>query len=157
MIRAAILILLATPVTAQEIVFDPALVTQCYTNGEGTEPDCIGAASGLCQKRTEGGYSTLGMADCTNRETEEWDRLLNEEYGLLRDQLDEIDDGTGIDRSDALRDAQRAWIAYRDAECGLRYALWQGGTIRTTIGTACHLGFTAKRTLELRGMRLEGY
>ena len=27
-------------------------------------------------------------------------------------------------RAKALRDAQRAWIRFRDAECGLAYAVW---------------------------------
>jgi uncharacterized protein YecT (DUF1311 family) len=58
-----------------------------------------------------------------------------------------------MDRSDALRDAQRAWIAFRDADCAARYAMWQDGTIRTIVGANCHLTMTAQRTIELRDMR----
>ncbi|MGB3408449.1 MAG: lysozyme inhibitor LprI family protein [Jannaschia sp.] len=138
---------------AQDILFDPAPVAKCFAQAEEPRPGCIGDASALCQERTEGGTSTYGMVECSARETREWDRLLNVEYQALRTRLEAEDDGEGIDRSDALRDAQRAWIAYRDTECTLQYALYQEGTIRSIVGAGCVLGFTATRTLELRAMR----
>lgn len=48
--------------------------------------------------------------------------------------------------------AQDAWSAYRDAECGLRYAYWIEGSIRTIIAASCHLEKTAARTHELRSL-----
>lgn len=163
MIRALCLCLLAAPAAAQTSV-DAAAVKACFSNGTGPGADCIGAASELCMERTEGGFSTLGMAECVAAETGVWDRLLNETYQILRADLDEADaqaggraGDQGVDRSDALRDAQRAWIAYRDAECLLRWAQFQDGTIRTTVAAACHLDFTARRAFELRDMgRMEG-
>ncbi|KIT17430.1 lysozyme inhibitor LprI family protein [Jannaschia aquimarina] len=151
------LALMAAPSAAQEIVFDPSPVEICLSvhRNDDRTPDCVGAAAETCMEQTDGGYSTVGMAKCTNAETDEWDRLLNAEYQALRAELEEADArfGGGIDRSDAIRDAQRAWIAFRDADCMAKYAQYQDGTIRTTIGTICHLTHTARRTLELRGMR----
>ncbi len=167
MIRALCLCLLAAPAAAQTTGFaatvptavvDPASVKACLADGGGPEAGCIGAAAELCMERTEGGFSTAGMSECTGAETGVWDRLLNETYRSLRADLDGADardkpsGGQGIDRSDALRDAQRAWIAYRDAECRLRWAQFQDGTIRSTIAAGCHLDFTARRAFELRDM-----
>lgn len=152
---AAALSLLVAPAMAQDLRFDTGLVQACFRDAPGPDAECIGAASSECQARTDGGYSTAGMANCTAQETAAWDALLNQEYRALRADLDRRDDGVGMDRSDALRDAQRAWIAYRDAECTLQWARYQEGTIRTLIAGGCHLDFTAGRTLELRDMRRE--
>ena len=162
--RAALLgVALAAPAAAQDgLVFDPAPVAACLEAGMrgGVPPDCIGAASGRCVEESEGGFTTIGTTDCTNRETEAWDRALNREYRLLREDFEAADAaavgtgaGVGIDRSDALRDAQRAWIAFRDADCTARYAQYQDGSIRSLVGTSCRLDHTARRALELRSMR----
>ncbi len=158
MIRFILLLLLTTPAAAQDaIVFDPAPILACMTEGEGEAPACIGAASGLCMEATEGGYTTAGMADCTYAETAEWDRLLNAEYAALRATMEEGDIAypDSVDLSDALRDAQRAWIAYRDAECSLQQFLSRGGTIGILSGGSCRLSFTARRTIEFHRMRTE--
>lgn len=159
----AILATLAAPTLAgaqEDLAFDPAPVAACLEAGfeKGAPPACIGDASGACMEANEGGFTTVGMSDCTGRETTEWDRLLNEEYRLLQGDLAQADArgsglGAGIDRTDALRDAQRAWIAFRDADCLARYAQYQDGSIRSLIGSSCRLDHTARRTLELRQMR----
>ena len=56
-------------------------------------------------------------------------------------------------RADSLRAAQRAWIAFRDAECGLEYALWGSGSMRNIAGTDCLMHMAAERTIELRAKR----
>ncbi|CTQ33556.1 lysozyme inhibitor LprI family protein [Jannaschia rubra] len=149
----------ATPAMAQQPVFDAASVRACFEGAADPAAPCIGEAATACMEASDNGYTTMGMAECTNLETAEWDRLLNIEYRRLRDQWEALDVeaagtsiGAGIDRSDALRDAQRAWIAFRDADCAARYAQYQDGTIRTTIATGCHLSHTARRTLELAAM-----
>lgn len=152
---ALFLSLFAVPAMAQDLRFDPGLVEACFRDAPGPGAECIGTASSQCQAQNVGGYSTAGMANCTAQETAAWDDLLNREYRALRADLDRRDDGVGMDRSDALRDAQRAWIAYRDAECTLQWARYQEGTIRTLIAGGCQLDFTAGRTLELRDMRRE--
>ena len=154
------------PIPAKDdgLDFDPAPVEACHeAAGPGeTAPSCIGIAAGLCMDASEGGYTTVGMAGCTARETAEWDRLLNETYGMMRSDLEAADAradpaaGPGIDRSDALRDAQRAWIAYRDADCALQYAQFQDGTMGRLIGTGCLLQETARRALALRAIAAAG-
>jgi uncharacterized protein YecT (DUF1311 family) len=51
-----------------------------------------------------------------------------------------------------LRGAQRAWITFRDADCGLQYQMFIDGTIRSNIYTGCMLNFTAARALFLRDL-----
>ena len=133
----------------------------CYEAGE--TPDdrraCMFQTSDMCQSAEEGGGSTLGITTCNHAETTAWDVLLNEEYKATMAWAKDFDAGDQqyfpefANREDSLRAAQRAWIAFRDAECGLRYAIWGAGSMRHIAGTACMLKETAERTVELRMMR----
>ena len=49
-----------------------------------------------------------------------------------------------------LRDAQRKWIAYRDAVCKAEYERAEGGTIGPTIRVACMTRLTKERTVDLQ-------
>lgn len=60
-----------------------------------------------------------------------------------------------VGRADALKKAQRSWIAYRDGHCevvGLQYA---GGTIQNSMVLGCEAELTRSRTAELKTL-LEG-
>ncbi|PTX56575.1 uncharacterized protein YecT (DUF1311 family) [Litoreibacter ponti] len=148
MIRALALIaaLGATPVAAQDLSADPQRVFACHAaTAEGERyPDCLGAASNDCQLKP-GGSTTPGIAACIASETQAWDTLLNQEYQATRSTLPQ--------HAEALRTAQRAWIAFRDAECRLTYDRWSGGTIRSVAYANCLLVMTAERALALRDMR----
>lgn len=143
--------------TAQQLHSDASIVRACFANTPvgAVFPTCLGEASGQCQEQP-GGSTTVGMADCISSETAAWDAILNEEYKATQAALAEQDSAGGahiLDRTDALLAAQRAWIAFRDADCTARYAIWQDGTIRTIVGANCHLTMTASRAIELRDMR----
>jgi len=142
---------------AQELQIDPTMVRACFANTQTGEvyPACLGQASNQCQQQP-GGSTTVGMVECITSETAAWDVILNEEYQATQAMLAQQDaEGRSdiMDRTDALRTAQRAWIAFRDADCAARYAIWQDGTIRSIVGANCHLTMTASRTIELRDMR----
>jgi len=144
-------------VAAQELRIDPQLVRSCFATTKigAMYPPCLGQASGQCQTQP-GGSTTIGITDCILAETREWDAILNEQYQATQAHAAEMDTAVPssmMDRSDALRDAQRAWIAFRDADCGARYAMWQDGTIRTIVGANCQMTMTAQRAIELRDMR----
>lgn len=152
---AAILGLWATSGFAQALSIDPAVVIACHDAtpiGE-TSPACVGAAANACQA-LEGGATTLGVTECTMAEQAVWDDLLNTNYQVLRDlfkgQKAIGQDLSGEELTLRLRDAQRAWIAFRDADCGFRYDIYRGGTIRSIVGANCALAMTAQRALELR-------
>lgn len=103
--------------------------------------DCIGAISGPCIT-SPAGMTTIGANQCMARETDWWDAFLNARYAAMRDSFDKE---SGL----ALRDAQRAWIAFRDAECNLHYTYWGDGSIRSTLYARCMLDMTAKRAIDL--------
>ena len=59
--------------------------------------------------------------------------------------------GTPLPAAGTLRDAQRAWIKYRDAACGAEtapYAVGGGALLRAEL--ACKLRYTRWRTDDLR-------
>lgn len=142
---------------AQDLSVNAGDVRACYRDtpvGAGY-PDCLGAASNACQGQA-GGSTTIGISECIMAETAVWDELLNEAYGDLRAEFGAQEDvpgeASGADLKIALRDAQRAWIAFRDADCGLAYSMWLGGSIRTIVSANCQLTHTASRALALRDM-----
>lgn len=155
MIRLLFLcLMLAAPAAAQTYDVDRDFVLACFDAmaGDGDAPDCIGAAAEHCMERSQGGYSTAGMGACAAAETAIWDEMLNQVYGDLRADMRAIDIDAGPDalsRADALRDAQRAWIAFRDADCVFSWTMFQEGTMRSLISAGCMLDMTAARALEL--------
>ena len=156
---------LAAPVfaTEHEVATYGAILDACYASAADSEGHtaCIGKMAETCMAREEGGYSTLGMTYCTAAETQVWDRFLNQEYASAMAGLKAMDTAEAqhypefAKRAESLRTAQRAWIAFRDAECGLAYAMWGSGSMRNIAGVNCQLEMTAKRTIELRNLGSE--
>lgn len=116
---------------------------------------CQGIIAEPCTATPEGG-TTLGLTDCQMRENRAWDRLLNEEYARAMAAAQSSDQAESAYRAEfarfaaSLRDAQRAWIAFRDAECGLEYARYGSGSMRNPANALCLAQMTAERTLRLR-------
>ena len=50
----------------------------------------------------------------------------------------------------ALKDAQRAWISFRDAKCGYWQKRYEGGTIASVVTGDCMRVETGRRALEMR-------
>lgn len=55
-----------------------------------------------------------------------------------------------------LREAQRAWIIFRDAHCKVEADRYRGGSIRPFIYSSCKEGLTRQRTQQLRDYTQEG-
>ena len=53
-------------------------------------------------------------------------------------------------QAETLIAAQRAWIAFRDADCLHAYAMAGTGSIRQIEGASCRLSATAMRVLDFR-------
>ncbi|MGR3494243.1 lysozyme inhibitor LprI family protein [Citreimonas sp.] len=145
---------LAAPAVAQDLTFSPEATEACFAAG-GLAETCIGASAQACMVENEGGYSTVAMGFCFDREWQYWDAALNAAYGTLRDQRAAIDAenadlGVNVPSSaDALRDMQRAWIAYRDRRCDYERSLWGGGTGGGPASIACLMSETAHQALYL--------
>lgn len=153
------LALMAAPAWAQDPPpFDPAPVLACL---EDDGQDCAGLAAAACMEGP-GGSSTYGMSYCLGQELDFWDARLNEAYGRVGEQADAADaeqDRLGYQapqQRPALRDMQRAWIAFRDASCSYEASRWGGGTGAGPAYAQCALSLTARQAMLLDGYLREG-
>jgi uncharacterized protein YecT (DUF1311 family) len=106
---------------------------------------CIGRIADPCLN-DPAGQSTVGMVECTDKETKIWDAMLNEEYARLLGLI-------AAPAAEAVRKAQRLWIETRDADCRVAYDIFEGGTIAQPIAARCMLDHTADRALQVRSWR----
>jgi uncharacterized protein YecT (DUF1311 family) len=125
---------------------DTAAIRACATkyadNVDDAERHCIFAIVADPCTMTPANQTTAATTECYNRERKIWDDLLNENFRVLRDDLDE-------GQKSKLRDMQRAWIAYRDTTCGFYHDKIRG-TMATSMAAACVARETARRALLLK-------
>jgi uncharacterized protein YecT (DUF1311 family) len=129
------------PAAAEDAAtINACLETEQAANRSGR--DCIGRISDHCLQ-LPGNESTSGMVQCVDGETTVWDALLNADYqrvlGALADKA-----------ADSVRQAERAWIAARDADCRVPYDIYEGGSMARLDAANCMLDHTAERVLQLR-------
>ena len=152
-----LLVLAASPIQAQDPVFDPQSTEECLATDGG--PACIGIAAQACMEQP-GASTTVGMGFCIGSERDWWDARLNDVYRALmavektRDaEMAEI--GSSAPKAaPALKNMQRAWITFRDAACEYEYTQWGGGTGGGPAHAHCAMTLTATQTLALEA-RLE--
>lgn len=154
----AALLLLANPALADtDYPAFMAPVAACYDSAD-DDPmarACIGIGARDCMENAPDGGTTVGMMFCLLAERDLWDRLLNDEYAAARQRAQGQDDAERpyhpefAQRITQLRDAQRAWIAFRDANCTMEYGAWGAGSMRQIAGADCLLRMTAERTVDL--------
>lgn len=89
----------------------------------------------------KGAMTTVAMHECSEAEWKRQDDRLNQNYKKAMSGLGEQQKGT-------LRDAQRKWVAYRDANCEMYYSL-TGGTMDQLNGSGCRVDMTRQRADEL--------
>lgn len=53
-----------------------------------------------------------------------------------------------------LRDAERAWIAYRDANCESEHRTYEGGTMGPNMSASCQIKLTRQRIEEINRIYL---
>jgi len=90
--------------------------------------------------------NTLGILKCGEAELKVQDARLNKAY-----KADMADLADAAPAKAALLKAQRAWIAYRDADCATVQIL-SGGTIAPIYVQSCHLKHTALRAQALEDL-----
>ncbi|PCF96543.1 lysozyme inhibitor LprI family protein [Vreelandella nigrificans] len=85
----------------------------------------------------------MELTQCTAQVYQEADGELNEAYQELISKLSQSS-------SDQLRAAQRAWIAFRDAECAYESSAVEGGSAQPMVRNGCLTALTKQRTERLR-------
>jgi len=96
--------------------------------------------------------SQVEMTYCAEQDWLEADAALNTVYGIAMAKMRETD-GYLPDNlkgaADALRDAQRAWIPYRDKACAAYGYLARGGSLEPQLIYSCRADLTRARVSEL--------
>lgn len=150
---AAALVAVALAVSASAARADAAAAVKACL-GDAPDPEtCIGVSQTDCQTADP---STIGVVACLEAEAAAWDAELNAAWAQARDAAKATDarraaEGQGVlpKAWDALLAAQRAWLAFRDAECASLYADAAEGTIRGPAAAYCKLALTGERALAL--------
>ncbi|MCD1635040.1 DUF1311 domain-containing protein [Martelella mediterranea] len=141
----------------EEVKYSDAPTADCLAAADTADAmrACIGLATAKCVDASDYGSTTVGMAECTGKETDFWDAKLNATYKELMARAEKFDKMNADDPrimykiADSLRDMQRAWITFRDASCTFQYALGMGGTIASTLASGCLLEMTAGQYIYL--------
>lgn len=97
--------------------------------------------------------SQVEMTGCAALAYEAADGDLNLAYRIARDRAGKMDAYLAEDEVPAriiLRDAQRAWIAFRDKACEAESLLARGGTMQNQLFYICLERLTRARTEDLR-------
>lgn len=123
-------------------------VAQCVAAEKKADRDgmaCIDRVANPCLDKPEGN-STQGQVACIRAEAKQWDALLTTEYRAL---LAGLPPATVA----KVREAQRQWLALRDADCALPALLLEGGTMAQPIAAACYQRRTAERAIQIMRWR----
>ena len=99
------------------------------------------AATPAARAACDAGLPQAELNDCAFREFEAADAALNTVYRRIAARL------TGeAEARQFLTKAQRAWVAFRDAECAFSASGTQGGSIHPMMDSMCRTDLTKART-----------
>ena len=149
-----VLLALAGPVAAQDLVFSAAITESCLASGEAEA--CVGEAAVACMEQSDGGQTTVGMGGCLDKELTYWDGQLNAAYRAVMARAKAVDaemqdlGATVSSQAKALLAMQRAWIVFRDEKCSYERSQWGGGTGGGPATLDCLMQETARQTFYLR-------
>lgn len=96
--------------------------------------------------------TTLQVNECLSAEYVAADEELNQVYkAILSELATRAKEGDSSSRTarESLIAAERAWVQFRDGECGARYGYFLEGTIRNSTALECKIGLTKARIATL--------
>ena len=101
----------------------------------------------------ENPVTQMEMTYCAEQDFAEADEQLNAQYKVTRQAMKDWDgdamDGLGS-AADALLASQRAWLAFRDAQCAFYGYQARGGTMEPMLIYGCQAELTRQRTQQLK-------
>ena len=104
----------------------------------------VAPPAGWSQECDRNDQSQAGMDICADTDFKAADARLNADYGEIRKRL--ADDA---DARKLLQESQRAWIAFRDAECKFSSSGVDGGSVYPMVHALCLQGLTDERIMQL--------
>lgn len=99
--------------------------------------------------------TTVDMISCADRELRKHDANMARAYRALTERaksMNTSEPGYGPPPLDALQQSQRAWLAFRDADCHWKSTSFYGGTGQAVIAANCRAMMTRDRAAELQSM-----
>jgi hypothetical protein len=109
---------------------------------------CIGQVANACMQ-TPGGDTTMGMVQCINAETRQWEVIRHHQIAALQAR----ESPTQIALLDAALAEHARWA---QANCSYEASRYEGGTLARVVAAACMRDETADLTLSLLGRDDEG-
>ncbi len=119
-------------------------------------------AAAVAMNPCESAGTQAKSTQCAWNDFKRADAELNVQYGRSlaeaaeRDRGDRINpavpNGTRPSYTEALREAQRAWVKFRDLHCTVEAYWGRGGTIEPMLRNFCLARVTRERTEQLRKM-----
>ncbi|HSX79649.1 MAG TPA: lysozyme inhibitor LprI family protein [Candidatus Saccharimonadia bacterium] len=89
--------------------------------------------------------TTAEMRECLNQRYKQADAALNQLYQQLLSQLSKT-------RQIKLREAQQAWVLFRDKSAAFMASAAEGGTMQPLLSLAALTSMTEKRVAELKAL-----
>lgn len=102
------------------------------------------STAALAQECDRNDQSQTGMNICADVDFKASDAKLNADYGQIMKRLSDNADARKL-----LQGSQRAWIAFRDAECKFSSSGVEGGSIYPMVYAGCLQGLTDARVEQL--------
>lgn len=103
----------------------------------------IGNVSAAPIEFCDGEYTTIDLNNCTSKNLDYEDDKLNSAYKTLRGLLDRSE-------KTSLKQAQLAWIDFRDKSCDFTSRELVGGSMHAIEYTSCLTNYTYQRRIELQ-------
>ena len=114
---------------------------------------CCASQSAMAQDiDCSNAMSQVEMTFCAGKDLDAADAELNRVYRLAMEAAriqDEVLEADQIPSRTMLRDAQRAWIEFRDRACEAESTLFRGGTAQSQLYLTCKTRLTESRTKDL--------
>lgn len=113
----------------------------------------VPATAAAQELNCENPMSQVEYTGCAFRSYEETDAELNRIYGRAIARAKEMDadfQPGPVPLADLVRDAQRAWIPFRDAACSVEAGMARGGTAANQWFAECLEKLTRRRIDDLR-------
>jgi uncharacterized protein YecT (DUF1311 family) len=104
----------------------------------------VAPSEGWSEECDRNDQSQTGMNICAGADFKASDAKLNADYGKIMKRLSDDADARKL-----LQESQRAWIAFRDAECKFSSSGVEGGSIYPLVYAGCLQTLTEARTQQL--------